>query len=99
MLPRLIDIFYDWLSDKNFFSTCHPEQTFFKLPDCNAAVFAILSDTYYHIIAMIASKDLQNEHILLILSLTSQNFYYINDYVTIFSIIDLDLLEIHYLIL
>ena len=99
MLPRLIDIFCDSLSDNNNFSTFHPEQTFFKLPDCNATVLAISSDPYYHVIAMIISKDLQNEQILLILSLTSQNFSFINDYALKSSLVDLDLLEIHYLIL
>ena len=48
---------------------------------------------------MIISKDLQNEQILLILSLTPQNFSYIKNYVTNTSLIDLDLLEIDYLIL
>ena len=99
MLPRLIDIFYDSLSDNNNISNFHPEKTFFKLPDCNATVLAIFSDPFYHVIAMIISKDIQNEQILKILSLTSQNFSYINDYVTNSLLIDLDLLEIHYLIL
>ena len=99
MLPKLIDLFYESLTDNNNFTTFHPMQTLFKLPECNATVLAIFSDPHYHVIAMIISKDLQKEQILLILSLTPQNFPYIKNYITNASLIDLDLLEIDYLIL
>ena len=99
MLPRLIDLFYHSLSDNKNFYTFYLKQTFFKIPDCNATVVAIFSDPYNHVMAIIISKDLQNEQILFILSLISQNLSYLNDYVTNSSLIEFEFFEIHYLIL